>query len=308
MPEPVLQLAHSPDPDDLFMWWPLGTRDVEPDIDTEGLRFAPFPEDIQALNRRAIEKHDLDVTAISIHAYPHVKDHYRLSACAGSFGEGYGPLLVGRAGEEDDRRLLARICDGDAAVAIPGEHTTAFLVLRLMLNADIRFVRMPFSEVPLAVAEGRVSAGLLIHDAQLTYLQLGLRALVDLGRWWTGETGLPLPLGGNVVRRDLDARLGPGASARIGRVLARAIAFAIEHWEEGLRRIVPMAGGLDRATLERYLRMYVNERTVDAGREGRRAIELLLARASAAGLAPPPGSVDLLPGLTGTAGAEPGPR
>ncbi len=294
----TLSLAHSPDPDDLFMWWPLGTRERAPDIDTEGLRFAPFPEDIQMLNRRAIEKHDLDITAISIHAYPHVKQHYRLTACAGSFGEGYGPLLVARAGEEDDDRVFSRLRQGDAAIAIPGENTTAYLVLRLILGTDIRHVAMPFSEVPRAVSEGRVAAGLLIHDAQLTYKSLGLRALLDLGKWWTGDTGLPLPLGGNVVRRDLDPRLGAGTSARLGRVLARAIGFAVENWEEGLRRIVPMTGGLDRATLERYLRMYVNQRTIDAGPEGQRAIEALLRRAAAAGLSPDPGPIDLLPGLT----------
>ncbi len=294
----TLTIAHSPDPDDVFMWWPLGSPEAEPVIETEGLRFTPIAEDIQLLNRRAIEHGDLDITAVSIHAYPHIRRRYRLTACAGSFGDSYGPKVVARSsaeglpvGAEAERWLMRP----ELTFAIPGRQTTACLALELLLGRPVRAIEMRFDEIPGAVAEGRCEAGLLIHDAQLTYGTLGLVEITDLGLWWREVHHLPLALGGNVVRRDLDDRLGPGASSRVARTLHRSIRHALEHMDEGVRRIGPIYPALDEMTLRRYLGMYVNDLTLDAGAEGRRAIETLLMEGHRRGLCPDPGEIDPLP-------------
>lgn len=300
--EPIwLTLAHSPDPDDVFMWWPLGSRDVMPAFDTGRFRFEPLADDIQALNRRAINPGDLDVTAISIHTYPHVRDRYRLTDCAGSFGEGYGPKIVVREGSDAPRAGLHEAAQWLRApgrrVAVPGAQTTAFLTYCLMLGrraAEVERVEAVFHEIVGVVARGEADAGLLIHDAQLTYREAGLREIADLGAWWLADTGLPLPLGGNAVRRDLDARYGAGSLQEVGRLLARSVRHAVEHREEGLARIRGMTLGLDRATLDRYLDMYVSGLTVSAGEAGCRAIQLLLDRGRAAGLCPEAGRIDPL--------------
>lgn len=265
-------------------------------FDTGLFRFEPIEEDIQVLNRRAIERGDLDITAISINAYPHVKERYRLTDCAGSFGEGYGPKVVVREGSDSPRdgggaREWLR---GDRVVAVPGVNTTAFLTLRLMLDRDFRFVEVPFHRVGEVVAAGEADAGLLIHDAQLTYARLGLREIGDVGAWWCTETGLPLPLGGNVVRRDLDARFGVGAADRVGALLGRSIRWALEHREEGIARIAGRYPDLDRATLDRYLRMYVSPLTVACADAGAESMRRLLTLGFRAGVSPDPGSLDLL--------------
>lgn len=290
-----LTIAHSPDPDDVFMWWPLGSPAVPPTIDTEGFRFQPIPEDIQVLNRRAMEVGDLDITAISIHAYPHVRARYRLTSCAGSFGDSYGPKIVARAGAGPrSPDLLHWLASSNPLIAVPGVHTTAFLALSLLLGRPFRFVEMRFDQIGPAVASGRADVGVLIHDAQLTYAAEGLSEIADLGRWWRDAHHLPLPLGGNVVRRDLEQRCGPGASGRLARVLYRSIRHAMDHMDEGLERIKGLYPTLDRPTLIRYLGMYVNDLTLDPGGEGRKAISALLGEGHRRGLCPDPGPLDIL--------------
>jgi 1,4-dihydroxy-6-naphthoate synthase len=314
---PTLTLAHSPDPDDLFMWWPLGSSTDAPAFDTAPFRFAPLAEDIQVLNRRAIERADLDITAISIHAYPHVRARYRLTDCAASFGESYGPKIVVRADSDaphasaaaharDERRLCAAnpvvltdtlrwLADPAHTIVVPGVNTTAFLVLQLMLARRISPLEAPFHEIGPLVASRRADAGLLIHDAQLTYSGLGLRELADLGAWWHAETSLPLPLGGNVVRRDLDARFGEGSLRRVAALLRRSITWALDHRDESLARIRDRYPNLDRPTLDRYLRMYVSPLTVSSGETGIRALAELFKKGYEMGLCPDPGPIDLLP-------------
>jgi 1,4-dihydroxy-6-naphthoate synthase len=294
---PALTLAHSPDPDDVFMWWPLGAPGAPPAFDTAPFTFEPIAHDIQVLNRRAIERGDLDITAISIHAYPHVRERYALTDCAGSFGEGYGPRVVVREGEAvpaDEAGVIAWLLEPRRAIAVPGVHTTAFLTLSLMLGARPPVHEMPFDEIAPAVAAGRFDAGLLIHDAQLTHGSLGLRAVADLGEWWGRTTGGPLPLGGNLVRRDLDERFGGGSLERVAGLLAKSVRWALDHREEGIARIGPRYPGLDRGTLDRYLRMYVTPLTVSAGAAGRDAIRRLLGQGAARGWCPDPGDVRMV--------------
>ncbi len=294
---PTLTLAHSPDPDDVFMWWPLGSLDVPPVFDTSPFRFEPIAEDIQVLNRRAIERGDLDITAISIHAYPHIKDRYRLTDCAGSFGEGYGPKVVVRDSSDAPRDFtsaLRWLGEPGRVVAVPGVNTTAYLMLHLMLGRAFEFLEVPFHEIGDAVASGRADAGLLIHDAQLTFARHGLRGVADLGAWWKEHTGGALPLGGNVVRRDLDDRFGPGSLARVGELLARSVRWALDHRDEGMDRIAARYPDLDRTTLDAYLKMYVSPLTVSCGEAGSGAIRDLLGRGFRAGLCPDPGGVDVL--------------
>ena len=226
MPEAThLTLAHSPDADDVVMWWPItgrrhadGSRfegaDGQPAIDTGGIEFQPIGEDVQVLNKRAIEVGDLDITAISAHAYPYLADRYRITACGGSFGEGYGPKVVVR---DDDRRFSLgdphRLTGDDVKVAVPGRHTTACLTLSLLLDAEngppFEFVEMRFDKIIEAVRTGEVDAGVLIHEAQLTFESQGLRMLAELGVWWSEAMGTPLPLGLNVIKREVgtEARL-----------------------------------------------------------------------------------------------------
>ncbi len=290
-----ITLAHSPDPDDVFMWWPLGTATSEPTIDTGPFRFTPVPEDIQVLNQRAITTGDLDVTAISIHAYPHLKDRYRLTSCAGSFGEAYGPKLITRenlAAHLDTPMDVIR--NREATIAVPGVNTTAFLVTHLLLEREFRYIELPFDQITGAVADGRADAGLVIHDAQLTYAEQGLVEIVDLGRWWGSANGLPLPLGGNVIRRDLDDRYGPGTTDALGVLLYESIEHALENWQDGKSRIGPAYPDLDDPTLDRYLRMYVSDLTLDPGEPGRAAIDLLLHAGFELGLSPDPEPIDIL--------------
>lgn len=278
------------------MWWPLGTSDSPPAFDTSPFRFEPIAEDIQVLNRRAIERGDLDITAISIHTYPLIRDRYRLTDCAGSFGENYGPKLVVRdasGAPPQAADALEWLRKPGRTIAVPGVNTTAYLVLSLMLGRSFSHLELPFHAIADAVAAGRADAGLLIHDAQLTYTRLGLREVADLGRWWHAETGLPLPLGGNVLRRDLDARFGPGTLECVAAMLARSITHALEHRDEGISRIANRYPDLDRATLDRYLSLYVSPLTVSAGEIGQRAITELLHRGFRAGIGPDPGRVDL---------------
>jgi len=267
----VITVAHSPDSDDAFMFYAL----AEGKVDTEGLEFVHELSDIESLNRRAMAG-ELAVTAVSFHAYARLADRYLLLPHGASFGDGYGPVVVSKG-------PIAReeIASGAVPVASPGERTTAALALRLWAPGAKTTV-MPFDRIQEAVASGAVRAGLLIHEGQLTYAEEGLDAVVDLGRWWKDETGLPLPLGGNVVRRDLGAdRIG-----RISRVLSRSIEYGLAHRDAALDHAMRYARGLDRRKADRFVGMYVNSWTQGYGPEGRRAVQLLLDRAHAAGLTP----------------------
>ncbi len=295
--EILLTLAHSPDSDDCVMWWPLTGFEAtgnRPAIDTGPFRFQTLAEDIQRLNRRAIERGDLDITAISAAAYPGIARRYAITSSGGSFGEGYGPKLVIRAGGESEHASQTRL-----RIAVPGRNTTAFMVLSLMLGPDtFEPTELLFSDIPPAVHRGEYDAGLLIHEAQLSFESLGLVEIADLGVWWTQATGLPLPLGLNVIRRDLDHRFGAGASAAVSRTLATSIWHAVEN--PTLSRDFLRSLGADRpewsdpALLDPYLRMYVSGLTLDMGDRGRAALRRLFSEANTAGLCPNPGQIDVI--------------
>ena len=291
---PVLTIAHSPDPDDAFMWWPLGhaSEDADaraPSIDTGTFRFLALTDDIESLNRRAIERADLDATAISANAYPHVKDRYVVTACGASMGDGYGPRVVAR--EEHGLDWLTR---PGVTIAIPGERTTAFLALRLMVGPDVRTRVVPFHEIIDEVASGRADAGLVIHEGQLTYAAEGLALIADLGAWWKGETGLPLPLGLNALRRDLDARFGAGSVREVAGVLRESVAHAMRERERGIAYAMGFARGVTDAQADEFVRMYVNDLTLDMGERGAEALRALLRAGHKAGLCPDPGPVDVV--------------
>ena len=267
----ILRLGHSPDPDDAFMWFPLLGEGL---IDTGGYRFAHVIEEIESLNRRAL-KAELEITALSIHAFAHVADRYALLNAGSSMGEGYGPVVVSRA-------PLAPARLAGVTVAIPGELTSAALALRLH-TPGVMTATAPFDAIPALVAGGQYEAGVLIHEGQLTYPQAGLHKVVDLGEWWAEETGgLPLPLGGNAIRRDL----GEPAMARVARILEASIRYSLGHRDEALVHAMRYGRGLDPALADRFVALYVNDRTLDYGDAGRRSVQLFLDRAAEAGIIP----------------------
>jgi len=270
----VIHVAHSPDADDAFMFWAMAAGK----IDTEGRRYAHELGDIESLNRRALAG-ELEVTAVSLHAYAYLADRYALLAHGASIGDRYGPRIVSReAPPVDPRTALA-----GRLVAVPGELTTAFLTLRLYQPAA-RHVVVPFDQIEAFVAAGNADAGLLIHEGQLTYADQGLHLWADMGEWWYQETQLPLPLGGNVVRRDL----GDELARAIARDLKASIEYGLAHRVEALRHAQGYSRGLDTARTDRFVGMYVNAYTVDYGATGRRAVAELLARAHAARVIPAP--------------------
>ncbi|MFN0012550.1 MAG: menaquinone biosynthesis family protein [Phycisphaerales bacterium] len=296
-----LTLAHSADADDVFMWWPITGRvdprapgtllspPPQPAIDTGRFGYTAVPEDIQALNARAVATGDLDITAISMFTYPAVQDRYALTCCGWSLGDGFGPKLVVREGTGAD---LDRLRKAGARIAVPGVQTTAFLVLTLLLGRN-GFVPVPmrFDQIAAAVSRGEVDAGVLIHESQIDFERLGLRALEDLGRWWKETTGLPLPLGANVVRRDCEQRFGPGTLAEIEATLTASIRHALAHRAAGLAYARTFSPPISDADLDRYVSMYVSPLTVDAGEAGREAVVRLLAEAHGAGLCKPVGRI-----------------
>jgi 1,4-dihydroxy-6-naphthoate synthase len=267
----TITVAHSPDSDDAFMFYAL----AEKRVDTEGLSFIHELSDIESLNRRAMAG-ELAVTAVSFHAYTRLADHYLLLPHGASFGDGYGPVVVAREaiGREE-------IASGRMTVASPGEWTTAALALKLWAPG-VATQPLPFDQIQEAIRDGDFRAGLLIHEGQLTFREDGLAEVVDLGRWWKEETGLALPLGGNVVRRDL----GPERIGRISRALSRSIEYGLAHREAALDHAMRYARGLDRDKADRFVGMYVNAWTQSYGEAGRKAVQLLLDRAHAAGLTP----------------------
>jgi 1,4-dihydroxy-6-naphthoate synthase len=278
----TIHVAHSPDPDDAFMFWALAAGR----IDTADRRYVHELSDIESLNRRALAG-ELEVTAVSLHAYAYLADRYALLAHGASIGDGYGPRLVAR----EPPPATPQAALAGRVVAVPGELTTAFLALRLY-QPGIRHVVVAFDEIEAYVAAGRADVGLLIHEGQLTYADQGLHLWGDLGAWWREETGLPLPLGGNVVRRDLGAAL----IAAVARDLKASIEYGLSHRGEALAHAQRYGRGLDDALTDRFVAMYVNAYTVDYGPTGRRAVQELLARAHRAGLIPPPGPLAFVDG------------
>ena len=257
-----IRVGHSPDPDDAFMFHALANDK----IDTGRYRFTHELQDIETLNRRAF-RGELELTAVSLHGYAYVTDKYALCACGASMGDNYGPMVVARqpgsiAGLKGKK------------IAVPGTLTTAFLTLRLY-KPDVDYVVMPFDRIQDAVRKGDVAAGLLIHEGQLTYQDEGLKKIVDLGEWWTEKTGLPLPLGGNVIRRDL----GPDVIMKVSRLLHESIAYALAHREEALDYALQFGRGLDRAKADRFVGMYVNDLTLEYGERGRAAVQRLMSEA-----------------------------
>jgi len=277
----TLRLGHSPDPDDAFMFYALAQH--PPLIDTHGWRFEHVLQDIQTLNRRAMNG-ELEITAISIHAYPYVADKYALTSCGSSMGDQYGPMVVTRTpmALSDLRRKT---------IAIPGELTTAFLALQLCLGkADdsFKYEVVEFDQIPAAVRDGRVDAGLIIHEGQLTFRQLGLQLVVDLGAWWHEKTGLPLPLGGNCIRRDL----GRSAMQEVTDVLKRSIQYSLDHRAPAVEYALQFGRDLNRELADRFVGMYVNHWTLDYGPRGREAITRLLREGARAGLVPDVGDIE----------------
>lgn len=273
-PQRLIHVSHSPDADDAFMFWALATGR----IDTGDRRYVHELGDIESLNRRALSG-ELEVTAVSLHAYAYLAERYALLAHGASIGDRYGPRVVARTPAPTDlRRALA-----GRTVAVPGELTTAYLALKLY-QPDVRHVVVPFDQIEDFVAAGHAEAGLLIHEGQLTFADRGLHLWVDLGEWWDEETGLPLPLGGNVARRDLGAPL----LVAIARDLKASIEYGLSHRAEALAHAQGFSRGLDASRTDRFVGMYVNDFTVDFGERGRRAVRELLARGARAGLLPPP--------------------
>jgi 1,4-dihydroxy-6-naphthoate synthase len=272
-----IRLGHSPDPDDAFMFWAL-TTDL---VDTRGHEFEPVQADIQTLNQWA-RAGRLEVTAISLAAYPFVQEDYVLLPHGASIGSGYGPIVVARA-------PLTRDALAALELVVPGAMTTSFLVLRLVLG-DFRYRELAFDEIPDEVASGRAEAGLLIHEGQLTFEDYGLVKVLDLGEWWLLETGLPLPLGVNVARRDL----GGDVLADVSEVLREAIQCGLDNRAEALEYALQFGRGIDAAVADRFVSMYVNDLTQDYGDEGRKAVTELLRRGDALGAFPAPVQIDFV--------------
>lgn len=266
----TIRVAHSPDSDDAFMFYALAAGK----IDTGDLRFVHELQDIETLNRRALSG-ELEVSAVSIHAYAYLSARYALLPHGASMGEGYGPRIVAR------RRLRPADLDG-LKVAVPGTMTSAFLALKLF-RPGVQHEVVPFDQIIEHVAAGKAEAGLLIHEGQLTYEDDGLTKIVDLGEWWAEQTGgLPLPLGGNIIRRDL----GPGMIAKVSRLLHDSIAYALSHREAAVEYAIQFGRGLDRERTDRFVGMYVNDLTLSYGERGRRGVERLMQEAFDRGLIP----------------------
>ncbi|HXR96241.1 MAG TPA: MqnA/MqnD/SBP family protein [Terriglobales bacterium] len=272
-----IKVAHSPDSDDAFMFYALATNKVG----IPGVKFTHVLSDIEDLNRRALAG-EFEVSAVSFHAYPYLQDRYRLLNHGGSVGYGYGPMIVAARPMSTEEAL-------SKTIAIAGERTTSALALRLC-SPEVKTVIMPFDRIINAIVEGRVEAGLLIHEGQLTYSSSGLHKVLDLGRWWLDETSLPLPLGGNVVRRDI-----PEAFAvKLSKVLKASIQYGLDHRDEALAYAHQFARDMDTHLADQFVGMYVNERTLAYGADDKRAITELLNRAHQAGIIPVAPKLDFL--------------
>lgn len=271
----VIRVGHSPDPDDAFMFHALANGK----IDTGPYEFRHELVDIETLNRRAFSG-ELELTAVSLHGYAYLTDKYALCTCGASMGDGYGPMVVALEAHSLDRLR-------ELTVAVPGTLTTAYLALRLCLGVDFPHVVVPFDHIFSAVekrgyAGQGVDAGLIIHEGQLTFADRQLQLLVDLGKWWLDETGLPLPLGANAVRKDL----GPQVMTDVNRLLRESIRYGLEHREEALEYALQYGRDLDRSKADQFVGMYVNDWTMDFGAKGREAVTVLLERGHRAGVIP----------------------
>ena len=264
----LIRVGHSPDPDDAFMFFAL----AKDRIDTGDLRFEHQLEDIETLNRRALQG-ELEVTAVSIHAYAHLTDKYALLPSGCSMGDKYGPMVVAR-----EPMKLSDL--SNVKIAVPGTLTTAFLTLRLAVPGGFPFEVIPFDQIIDAVADGYFDAGLIIHEGQLTFQNQGLKLVTDLGVWWQEKTGLPLPLGGNVVRKDL----GSETMREISRLLKLSIQYALDHRDEALQYALNYARDMDMTLADKFVGMYVNDWTLDYGERGRQAVRRLLDEAKNAGI------------------------
>jgi 1,4-dihydroxy-6-naphthoate synthase len=267
-----ITIAHSPDSDDAFMFYGLATNKVQ----VSGLRFSHTLCDIQTLNQQAMEGAEgvYDVTAVSFHAYPYIQDRYALMTCGGSVGEGYGPMIV------SPKAVSLSEIKGKL-IAVPGKLTTAYLALQLFAPG-IETEVVPFDEIIPSVLSGKYEAGLIIHEGQLTFDRSGLHRILDLGRWWMQMTGLPLPLGGNAIRRSLGREL----IASVSTALRDSIQYALDHREQALAYAMQFARDLDPQMADKFVGMYVNERTLDYGADGKEAIRRLLDMGHRAGIIP----------------------
>jgi 1,4-dihydroxy-6-naphthoate synthase len=273
-----IKIAHSPDSDDAFMFYGLATNKIR----VPGYRFTHTLTDIETLNQKAMHEAYYDVTAISFHAYPYLQENYALMSCGGSVGEGYGPMIVANRKISPDQVRKLR-------VAIPGILTTAYLALKLFAP-EIETATVPFDRIIPEILAGRYDAGLIIHEGQLTYASSGLHKVIDLGQWWRQETRLPLPLGGNAIRRSL----GPDVMLTVTKALRESIQHALDHREEALAYAMQFARDLDPQLANRFVSMYVNERTLDYGEDGKQAIRKLLEMGHERGIIPHPAKVDFI--------------
>ncbi|MDT5061189.1 MAG: 1,4-dihydroxy-6-naphthoate synthase [Acidobacteriota bacterium] len=255
----TITVAHSPDSDDAFMFYALATNK----LDTGDIQFTHVLKDIQSLNEMAM-RGVYDVTAISFHAYAYIADKYALLPHGASIGDNYGPIVV-------SREMVSADDMSNLKVAVPGMLTSAFLALRIF-NSEFAYEIVPFDQIIEAVSEGRCDAGLLIHEGQLFYEKMGLRKVIDLGEWWHERTGLPLPMGGNAIRRDL----GPDLIRKVSRLLRESISYSLEHREDALQYAMQFARDMDTETADRFVAMWVNELTLDYTKRGREAVRRLL--------------------------------
>nr|WP_254062239.1 MqnA/MqnD/SBP family protein [Acidobacterium sp. S8] len=273
-----MAIAHSPDSDDAFMFYGLATNKIR----VNGYKFTHALCDIETLNQRAMNEAFYDVTAISFHAYPYIQDNYALMACGGSVGEGYGPMIV--ASQKFTLSEVKKI-----KIAVPGTLTTAYLALKLFAP-EIETAVVPFDKIIPEVQAGNFQAGLIIHEGQLTYGQSGLHKIIDLGQWWREETKLPLPLGGNAIRRSL----GNDVMLKVTQALRDSIQHGLDHREEALDYAMQFARDLDTNLADKFVGMYVNERTLNYGEDGREAIRKLLTLGYERGIIPHPVKVDFV--------------
>jgi 1,4-dihydroxy-6-naphthoate synthase len=273
-----ISIAHSPDSDDAFMFYGLATNKVR----VGGHKFTHVLCDIETLNQRAIREAFFDVTAISFHVYPYIQEQYALMACGGSVGEGYGPMIVAPRPYDLDEIRKVRI-------AVPGTLTTAYLALKLFAP-EIETAVVPFDQIIPEVMAGNYQAGLIIHEGQLTYPRSGLSRVLDLGVWWREQTGLPLPLGGNAIRRSL----GEATMLTVTQALKDSIQYGLDHRDEALAYAMQFGRDLDTSLVDKFVGMYVNERTLEYGEDGRKAIKRLLAMGHERGVIPHPVQVDFV--------------
>lgn len=278
MPKRLITVGHSPDPDDAFMFYAL----AHDKIDTGDLQFRHELQDIETLNRRAL-KGELEVSAVSIHAYSYLLDKYALLPSGCSMGDRYGPMVVAKK----------PLSIGDlksCKIAVPGTMTTAFLALKLLVPSEFKFEVIPFDQILDAVAADKFDAGLIIHEGQLTFQNQGLKLIVDLGVWWQEKTGLPLPLGGNVVRRDL----GEETIRNISRLLKESIQYSLDHRQAALQYALQYARDMDVSLADKFVGMYVNDWTLDYGPRGREAVKRLLEEGHRAGVIPKSTNVEFV--------------